>query len=165
MRDVLVLYVAGLTLCWGPVTTDAQDLSQLFRKASSSVVVIRATGRDVGASGEVPFNETGSGVLISRDGKVMTAAHVVQSMDEIRVEFVGGEAVAAKVIASEPAADSRIVAARPGPSRGARGDACRLRHRPRRGADHHCRCSVRPELLDERRMDQRPMGSEYRLSP
>jgi len=67
----------------GPVTTDAQDLSQLFRKASSSVAVIRATGRDVGASGEVRFNETGSGVLISRDGKVMTAAHVVQSMDEI----------------------------------------------------------------------------------
>src|SRR5256885_12314620 len=90
MRDVLALYVAGLTLCWGPVTTDAQDLSQHFRKASSSVVVIRATGRDVGASGEVSFNETGSGVLISRDGKVMTAAHVVQSMDEIRAEFVGG---------------------------------------------------------------------------
>jgi S1-C subfamily serine protease len=109
MRDVLVLYVAGLTLCWGPVTTDAQDLSQLFRKASSSVAVIRATGRDVGASGEVRFNETGSGVLISRDGKVMTAAHVVQSMDEIRVEFVGGEAVPARVTASEPAADLALL--------------------------------------------------------
>jgi len=57
----------------------------------------------------VSFNETGSGVLISRDGKVMTAAHVVQSMDEIRAEFVGGEAVAAKVIASEPAADLALL--------------------------------------------------------
>ena len=100
MRVALALYVAGVTLCWGPVTTDAQDLSQLFRKTSSSVVVIRATGRDVGAGGETRFKETGSGVLISRDGKVMTAAHVVQSMDEVRVEFVGGEAVTARVIAS-----------------------------------------------------------------
>ena len=25
MRDVLALYVAGLTLCWGPVTTDGSD--------------------------------------------------------------------------------------------------------------------------------------------
>src|SRR6266446_10792039 len=39
----------------------------------------------------------------------MSAAHVVQSMDEIRVEFVGGEAVAAKVIASEPAADLALL--------------------------------------------------------
>ena len=109
MRVALALYVAGVTLCWGPVTTDAQDLSQLFRKTSSSVVVIRATGRDVGAGGEIRFKETGSGVLISRDGKVMTAAHVVQSMDEVRVEFVGGEAVTARVIASEPAADLSLL--------------------------------------------------------
>ena len=40
-----------------------------------------------GGSGLVSFTETGSGVLISADGKVMTAAHVVQAMDEINVEF------------------------------------------------------------------------------
>ena len=33
----------------------------------------------------------------------MTASHVVQSMDEINVEFLGGEVVPARVIASEPA--------------------------------------------------------------
>ena len=35
----------------------------------------------------------------------MTAAHVVHAMDEIVVEFLGGERVPARVIASEPAAD------------------------------------------------------------
>jgi serine protease Do len=70
------------------------------------VVVIKARGREVTtARGLVTFSEIGSGVLISPDGKVMTAAHVVHAMDEIIVEFLGGEAVTARVIASEPAAD------------------------------------------------------------
>ena len=34
----------------------------------------------------------------------MTAAHVIQAMDEITVEFIGGETVRAR-ISSEPAAD------------------------------------------------------------
>jgi len=73
-----------------------------------SVVVIRATGREVSAGGQKQFAETGSGVLISTDGKVMTAAHVVHTMDAITVEL-GGESVAAKVIASEPAADLSLL--------------------------------------------------------
>src|SRR4030095_12467135 len=35
--------------------------------------------------------------------------HVVHSMDEIVVEFLGGEAVPARVIASEPAADLALL--------------------------------------------------------
>ena len=48
-------------------------------------------------------------MLISADGKVMTAAHVVQAMDEINVEFIGGETVRARVVASEPAADLSLL--------------------------------------------------------
>jgi S1-C subfamily serine protease len=76
---------------------------------SPAVVVIRATGRDVSGGSEVRFSEIGSGVLISRDGKVMTAAHVVHAMDEIRVEFMGGEIVTAHVVSSEPAADLSLL--------------------------------------------------------
>jgi S1-C subfamily serine protease len=72
-------------------------------------VVVRAKGRDVTAGGTTRFTETGSGVLISADGKVMTAAHVVHAMDEITVEFLGGESVAARVVASEPAADLSLL--------------------------------------------------------
>jgi S1-C subfamily serine protease len=39
----------------------------------------------------------------------MTAAHVVHDMDEILVEFLGGEMVPARVIASEPAADLSLL--------------------------------------------------------
>jgi S1-C subfamily serine protease len=39
----------------------------------------------------------------------MTAAHVVHAMDEINVEFLGGETIAARVISSEPAADLSLL--------------------------------------------------------
>ena len=105
---LMVLLVAGL-LGWLVPEAQAQSAGDVFRKVAPSVVVIRAKGRDVGAGGQTRFNETGSGVLISADGKVMTAAHVVHSMDEISVEFLGGETVSAKVVASEPAADLSLL--------------------------------------------------------
>jgi S1-C subfamily serine protease len=96
-----------LTAPPGPAT--AQTVRDVFEKVVPSVVVIRARGRDVEAGGETRFTETGSGVLISPDGKVMTAAHVVHSMDEIAVEFLGGETVSARVVASEPGADLSLL--------------------------------------------------------
>src|SRR5688572_3654086 len=87
----------------------AQTVREIFQTVAPSVVVIRARGRDVAAGGRTRFTETGSGVLISADGKVMTAAHVVHAMDEISAESVGGETVSARVVASEPAADLSLL--------------------------------------------------------
>jgi len=109
MRSLLTLLLAVPTLLAWPVPGAAQNVGEVFRKVAPSVVVIRAKGRDVTAAGEVRFSETGSGVLISPDGKVMTAAHVVHTMDTISVEFLGGETVGAKVIASEAAADLSLL--------------------------------------------------------
>jgi S1-C subfamily serine protease len=92
-----------------PQAVAAQTVGDTFRNVSPAVVVIRAKGRDVSGSGEVRFSEIGSGVLISRDGNVMTAAHVVHAMDEIRVEFMGGESVTAHVVSSEPTADLSLL--------------------------------------------------------
>jgi len=87
----------------------AQNLNELFSKVNPSVVVIRAKGRDVSNVGITRFSETGSGVLVTADGKVMTAAHVVNAMDEITVEAVGGQQVIARVVASEPGADLSLL--------------------------------------------------------
>ena len=103
----VVILGAGVV---GPSTpASAQTVREVFQKVAPSVVVIRARGRDVTTGGQTRFTETGSGVLISSDGKVMTAAHVVHTMDEIAVEFLGGETVAARVVASEPAADLSLL--------------------------------------------------------
>ena len=108
-RAVAVGLSLGVCLSVWPAAVDAQSVGDVFRRAAPSVVVIRARGRDVEASGQTRFSETGSGVLISSDGKVMTAAHVVHTMDEVTVEFLGGETVKARVLSSEPAADLSLL--------------------------------------------------------
>ncbi len=106
----LISILLAIGLMGAPaMPASAQTVREVFRSVTPSVVVIRAKGGDVTASGQTSFLETGSGVLVSADGKVMTAAHVVHSMDEISVEFLGGETVAARVIASEPAADLSLL--------------------------------------------------------
>ena len=101
---------AGLAVLLAvPALAEAQTVREVFEKVAPSVVVIRAKGRDVTTSGQTRFLETGSGVLVSNDGQVMTAAHVVHAMDEITVEFLGGETVSARVVSSEPAADLSLL--------------------------------------------------------
>ncbi len=105
----LALVLAGVALPCAGTPAAAQTVREVFEKVAPSVVVIRARGHEVSAGGQTRFSETGSGVLISLDGHVMTAAHVVHAMDEIAVQFLGGESVAAHVVASEPAADLSLL--------------------------------------------------------
>lgn len=109
VKIIALLLLVTLVSVGRPAPAGAQAVGEVFRKVSPSVVVIRSKGRDVSVSGQVRFGEIGSGVLISADGKVMTAAHVVHAMDEISVEFIGGETVPARVVSSEPAADLSLL--------------------------------------------------------
>ena len=108
----LLILVGALALC-APTPIQAQTIPQVFQQVNPSVVVVRARGRDLVARGGksvlVKYNEVGSGVVISADGKVLTAAHVVQIADEILVEFLSGESVPARVIASETKADLALL--------------------------------------------------------
>jgi len=92
-----------------PASAAGPTVREVFEKVAPSVVVIKAHGRDVTAQGQSGFGETGSGVLVTPDGKVMTAAHVVHAMDQVSVQFLGGETVTARVAASEPAADLSLL--------------------------------------------------------
>ncbi len=87
----------------------AQALGEVYRRVSPSVVVIRVKGRQVSAAGLTRSGEIGSGVLISADGRVVTAAHVVHGMEEITVEFLGEDPVAARVIGFQPGADLALL--------------------------------------------------------
>jgi S1-C subfamily serine protease len=92
-----------------PPLARGETLGEAYRRVNPAVVVIRSRGQEVTTEGITRFREIGSGVLISPDGKVATAAHVVHSMEDITVEFVGEEPVPARVIASEPRADISIL--------------------------------------------------------
>ena len=104
-RSVLALALLILV----PTLAAAETLGEAYRRINPSVVVIRAKGSEVTEEGVSRFREIGSGVLISADGKVATAAHVVHTMEEVAVEFLGEDPTPARVIASEPRADISIL--------------------------------------------------------
>ena len=113
LQRASLLILAGVFLAGAAASSHAQDLPQLFQRVSKSVVVVRVKGRDLdkqgGTPGLVKFSETGSGVLVSTDGKVLTAAHVVQIADEVSVELPGGESVTARVIGTVVKADLALL--------------------------------------------------------
>jgi serine protease Do len=109
MKKILARILVAAMLAVSAPAAQAQKLDDLFDKVKASVVVVRSKGRDVSAGGVTHFNETGSGVLISDSGRVMTAAHVVNGMDEITVEGIAGEVVRATIISANAAADVSLL--------------------------------------------------------
>ena len=112
IRVILSGLVTGF-LAWPvPAPAETPGLGQTFRQVNPSVVVIRTKERDLTEEGQgqvASVTGVGSGVLISRDGKVITAAHVVHVADEVLAEFLNGEVVRARVVASEPEADVSLL--------------------------------------------------------
>ncbi|MEQ3630201.1 MAG: trypsin-like peptidase domain-containing protein, partial [Sulfitobacter sp.] len=51
----------------------------------------------------------GSGFVISEDGYVVTNNHVIESADEITIEFFSGEELVAKVIGTDPKTDIALL--------------------------------------------------------
>jgi len=85
----------------------AQALRDAIKRVDPSVVVIKTVEKNVLPAPQTMFVSSpglGSGVLLS-DGRILTAAHVVQAADKIEVEFIDGQVAPAKVIASLPRAD------------------------------------------------------------
>lgn len=106
-------FAAFLLALTVPVAGSAASVADLFKKVSPSVVVIHTReGQVIGLEGERQsrsVESVGAGVLISDDGLIMTASHVVQTADYIVVEFQNGEEVGAQVIASEPSVDLALL--------------------------------------------------------
>jgi serine protease Do len=106
------ILLSALILLAGSVLVPAQQLRDVVRKVDASVVVVKTVEKNVLRAPQPVFVSSpglGSGVLISADGKVLTAAHVVQAADKVEVEFVDGQVVPAKVVASMPRADIALL--------------------------------------------------------
>jgi S1-C subfamily serine protease len=102
----------GLVFLGASASASSTELTEAYRRVKSSVVVIETKQKEVDRAtqvGLVSVGGLGSGVLISEDGKVATAAHVVQTADEIMVQFISGEKIRARVAGSEPAADVALL--------------------------------------------------------
>jgi S1-C subfamily serine protease len=89
----------------GPATTTLAPsvAPKVFRAIQPSLVLIQASRGD----GEASF---GSGVIINRQGQIMTAQHVIGDATAIEVTFADGTTSSAEVVSSTPERDTAILA-------------------------------------------------------
>jgi serine protease Do len=112
-----------------------QGFSQVVKEVSPSVVNVRVSkevkmqqhpplgGSPFDFFGESPFGKffewpqgedflqqgSGSGVIVSADGYILTNNHVIEGMDEITVVNANGDKYDAKVVGSDPRTDLAVI--------------------------------------------------------
>ncbi|MDB2606967.1 trypsin-like peptidase domain-containing protein [Zobellia sp.] len=89
--------------------TNAQDLSSLFEKLDPSVVTIEVVeykikGQQLQSSGGI-----GSGVIVDKEGHIVTAAHIVEAANEVSVKLQNGTTYPADVLSSSLVADVALL--------------------------------------------------------
>lgn len=93
-----------------PFNQDPNQLRDTFRRVNPSVVVVHALKKPrPGSNGESADISLGSGVIVTADGKILTAAHVIQAADLVEVEFLSGRRAPARILASAPVADIALL--------------------------------------------------------
>ena len=108
----LLIGIASAALLGAAAPVQAQQVSDLFKRVSPSVVMVLTIGKEMSpnpAAGLTATPGLGSGVLISADGKIMTAAHVVQTADRVAVQFQDGKRYPAHVVSSSVRADLALL--------------------------------------------------------
>jgi serine protease Do len=113
MKSVLInVFLFIVLLGDEPTGVNAEQLRDTFRRVKGSVVVVRTTERTVAPyplQGILSLPGLASGVLISDDGKVLTAAHAVQAVDRVAVEFADSQTVTARVVSTAVYADVALL--------------------------------------------------------
>lgn len=91
----------------------SQSLTDLYDKVNSSVVVIKTLSNSslgLGDKQKISTSEgLGSGVLISYDGLIWTASHVVHNAEIVMVKFTDGDIYEAEVLSTNPIADVALI--------------------------------------------------------
>jgi S1-C subfamily serine protease len=102
LASLLVPVTAAAEPCTEPLTT-------LFERVSPSVVTIQAT--KINKSRPQRRFETigGSGVIIDKDGQVLTNAHVVDGAASLSVTLNDGARVAARILGIDPVLDLALL--------------------------------------------------------
>jgi serine protease Do len=114
MKQLITIVVC----CAFSISAGAADpkpsLADLYERVGPSVVeiaTIQEVIADKGPAKRTRSGGLGSGFLVSQDGLIMTAAHVVQMAEDVAVRWVNGEVSKAKIISSNPNADVALLQA------------------------------------------------------
>ncbi|MDA8692893.1 trypsin-like peptidase domain-containing protein [Saprospiraceae bacterium] len=106
MKTLIISLV--MIMSWPSLVT-AQDLSSRYNESIKSVVTIFSTQYKYQSGAISPSNSLGSGVIINKDGLIMTAAHVIETANIIKVKLHNGNSYDAEIIRSIPSADVALI--------------------------------------------------------
>ncbi len=110
IRFIILLALILISYPWR--SSESRSMADLFKEVDGSVTVVVALHKvssvPAGIQQTMGLN-VGSGVLVSKSGKVITAAHLVNTADQIKVKFSNGDVVGARVTASAPFADVSLL--------------------------------------------------------
>lgn len=122
MRIGLTFLIVPLSVgCLSTGATSAQSADSIrdtFRRVSDAVVVVRTQSRELASlhsatatSRYVDIRGLGSGVLVRDDDRivVVTAAHVIQTAEQVEIELADGRKRRAKVKTSSQMADVALL--------------------------------------------------------
>jgi serine protease Do len=91
------------------LASDELQAAKVYRKVLPTVVTIYTSKKVLQHGGQVEQGGIGSGVLISAECHVLTAAHVVKGADEISVKTHDGKLRPAELLFSETSADIALI--------------------------------------------------------
>ncbi|ARN73732.1 S1C family serine protease [Oceanicoccus sagamiensis] len=93
--------------------TAAADLSTIFKRVDPAVVVIQTkesvTLESKQGVKKINTGGLGSGIIIDKSGLVMTAAHVVENADQVKISLADGREFSATIISASTMADVALI--------------------------------------------------------
>ena len=101
--------IACLLIVFITINLDAQNVSMLFDQLDPSVVTIEVVEYKVRDQQVTSAGGLGSGVIVDKQGLIITAAHVVESANEVSVKLQNGTTFPADVISSSSPADVALL--------------------------------------------------------
>ena len=108
-----IAFILSLLITTG---LSAQDFSELFIQLDPSVVTIEVVEYTIENQQLKTSGGIGSGVVINKEGFILTAAHVVESANEVSVKLQNGTTLPADVMSSSSAADVALLKLRTPPA-------------------------------------------------
>ena len=112
-RTSLMCLITFLVVIFISMNVQAASYAKVFKKVDPAVVVIHSQEMVVvkGAAGfdQKTAKTLGSGIVITKEGLIMTAAHVVHLSDKIVVELTDGKKYPAHVVSSSAIADVALI--------------------------------------------------------
>ena len=114
MKQLITIVACCVFSISAGAAEDNPSLADLYQRVGPSVVeiaTIQEVISDKGPAKRVRSGGLGSGFLVSEDGLIMTAAHVVQMAEDVAVRWVNGEVSKAKIVSSNPNADVALLQA------------------------------------------------------